>query len=234
MTIFWTALMIGMAGSFHCVGMCGPIALALPLKGKGAHSRLFGSLAYNTGRLLTYTLIGAVFGLMGAFFVFSGLQQGLSIAIGILIILIIFLPNWLQNKFSPTHYISRMIAHIKQPMQQLLATPSYLSRLLIGILNGLLPCGLVYLGIAGAIATGSAVQGSLFMLFFGLGTFPAMLAVTFLGKWMGAKARNRIRAAVPVFMLLLGVMFIIRGMGLDIPYLSPLLASPFSSIPICE
>lgn len=234
MTELWAALTIGMAGSFHCVSMCGPIALSLPLKGKNKSKILLGSVVYNTGRLLTYALLGGVFGLIGTFFAMAGWQQGLSITIGILIILLILVPNAVQNKLSPTHFLSKTIARIKKPMQQLLATPSYPARLVIGMLNGFLPCGLVYLGIAGAMATGSVLYGSLFMLFFGLGTFPAMLGVSLLGKWINVKARNRIRAAIPVLVVLMGVLFIIRGMGLGIPYLSPLLMDASVSIPLCE
>ena len=234
MTELWAALMIGMIGSFHCVSMCGPIALALPLKGKNQTKILLGSLLYNTGRLLTYALMGGIFGLIGTFIAMAGFQQGLSISIGILIILLIFVPNWMQNKLSPTHFLSKTIASIKKPMQQLFAAPSYPARLIIGVLNGFLPCGLVYMGMAGAMATGSALYGSLFMLFFGLGTFPAMLGVSLLGKWISLKARNRIRAAIPVLVVLIGFLFIIRGMGLGIPYLSPLPMDASTSIPLCK
>ena len=234
MSVLWVALTIGAVGSFHCVGMCGPIALALPLKGKNSGAKLLGSLVYNAGRLLTYALLGGVFGLLGTFLFMAGFQQGLSIVLGILIISIIIIPNQVQQRLSPAHFLSKAIANIKRPVQQLFATPSYTARLLVGMLNGLLPCGLVYMGIAGAIATGSALQGSLFMLFFGLGTFPAMLGVTFLGKWLGVKARNRIRTAIPVLVLVMGFLFIFRGLGLGIPYLSPLLADTSTSIPLCK
>lgn len=234
MSALWVAITIGMLGSFHCVGMCGPIALALPLNGENNGAKLLGSLVYNTGRLFTYTLLGFVFGMLGTFIFMAGFQQGLSITLGVLIIGLIIIPNQLQQKLSPAHFLSKAIASIRRPLQQLFATPSYPARLLIGMLNGLLPCGLVYMGIAGAIATGNALQGSLFMLFFGLGTFPAMLGVTFLGKWIGVKARNRIRAAIPVLVLIMGFLFIIRGLGLGIPYLSPLLVDASTSIPLCK
>jgi sulfite exporter TauE/SafE len=224
--------MIGMVGSFHCVGMCGPIALALPMKGKSKFPKLLGSLVYNTGRLFTYALLGCIFGTLGTFFFMAGLQQTLSISLGILIIGLIIIPHHLQQKLSPVHFLSKTIASIRKPLQQLFATPSYPARLMIGMLNGLLPCGLVYMGIAGAIATGSVMKGSLFMLFFGLGTFPAMLGVSLLGHWIGIKTRNRIRAAVPVLVVLMGFLFILRGLGLGIPYLSPLLME--TSIPLCE
>lgn len=229
MSPLWVALMIGMVGSFHCVGMCGPIALALPLK-KG--NKLLGSLIYNTGRLVTYSLLGGLLGLAGTIIAMAGFQQGLSITIGSLFILLILVPKWLQNKISPAHFLSKTIASVKKPMQQLFATPSYPARLIIGMINGLLPCGLVYMGIAGAVATGSVIKGSLFMVFFGLGTFPAMLGVSLLGHWIGIKTRNRIRAAVPVLVVLVGFLFILRGLGLGIPYLSPLLME--TSIPLCE
>lgn len=234
MTELWAALMIGAVGSFHCVSMCGPIALALPLRSKNRSKLLLSSLAYNAGRLLTYALLGGIFGLIGTFIAMAGFQQGLSIVIGILIIALIFLPHWIQNKLSPTHFLAKAIARIKKPMQKLFATPSYPARFFIGVLNGFLPCGLVYMSIAGATATGSVATGSLFMLFFGLGTFPAMLGVSFLGNWISLKTRNRIRTAIPVFVVLMGFLFIIRGMGLGIPYLSPMLVDSSPSIPFCN
>ena len=93
--------------------------------------------------------------------------------------------------------------------------------LLFGLLNGLLPCGLVYAALAGAAATGGPLGGALFMAAFGLGTIPAMLAVSLAGRLITAPWRARFQRAVPVAMAVLAVLFIVRGLSLGIPYLSP-------------
>ncbi|WPP52091.1 sulfite exporter TauE/SafE family protein [Catalinimonas niigatensis] len=221
MDFLFTAFAIGALGSFHCIGMCGPIALALPLQRNTNARRLLGSLLYNSGRIATYALMGALFGLLGQGFVMAGFQQTISVALGILVILGVALPAAFVHKLSPNHLISKGIAKVKMRMQKLFAIRSYPSLFFIGSLNGLLPCGMVYLGIAGATAMGNPAQGAAYMLLFGLGTWPVMVLVTFFGQWINIGIRNKIRAALPVMVVLMGVVFILRGLSLDIPFVSP-------------
>jgi len=235
MEFLFTAFAIGALGSFHCVGMCGPIALALPLRRDVTAQRLLGSLLYNLGRISTYALIGALFGLLGQGFVMAGFQQTISVALGALVILGVALPAAFVHKLSPNHTISRGIAGVKIRMQKLFAVRSYPSMFFIGGLNGLLPCGLVYLGVAGATAMGSPLEGGLYMLLFGLGTWPVMLAATFFGNWIGIGVRNRIKSAMPVLVLLMGIFFILRGLSLDIPFISPAISSGSSAgVEVCH
>ncbi|MFP4091580.1 MAG: sulfite exporter TauE/SafE family protein [Cyclobacteriaceae bacterium] len=225
MEFLFTAFAIGALGSFHCVGMCGPIALALPLNRDSSTRRIVASLLYNSGRISTYALIGAFFGLLGQGFVLAGFQQTISIALGVLVILGVALPAAFVHKLSPNHVIAKGISKVKVRMQKLFAVRSYPSMYFIGSLNGLLPCGLVYLGVAGATATGSSGDGALYMMLFGLGTWPVMIMVTFFGNWIGIGVRNRIKTAMPVLVMLMGIFFILRGLSLDIPYLSPAISS---------
>jgi sulfite exporter TauE/SafE len=88
-------------------------------------------------------------------------------------------------------------------------------------LNGLLPCGLVYVAIAGAISSGDAISGMLFMILFGLGTFPAMFAATIFGRFINLNIRKKINQAIPALAVVLAVLFILRGLSLGIPYISP-------------
>lgn len=221
MAIFWTALTLGFLGSFHCVGMCGPIALALPLNRESLFSKVTGALLYNTGRVFMYALLGGLFGLIGQSIIIAGYQQSLSITLGITVLIMILLPNKLANKFRFLSFTYSFIGKVKQKLKTLFKQNSYSSLFFIGTLNALLPCGLVYLGIAGAIAAGSLLQGSIFMALFGLGTVPAMLTVALISSSININFRKKINKAVPVFAASMALLLILRGMNLGIPYISP-------------
>jgi uncharacterized protein len=215
-----TAIALGFLGSFHCVGMCGPIALALPVKRSSLLRVLTGSLIYNSGRLITYASLGFFFGLFGQGIALAGWQNRLSIASGIIILAVLFAP-----KFSVLHFgkglLFRFLEKLKSRMRKLFGIHSAKSLVLIGMLNGLLPCGLVYLGIAGSIATGDFIKGALFMTAFGLGTFPAMVTLTVMKSRISISFREKIRKTIPVLVGMVGVLLILRGMNLGIPFLSP-------------
>ncbi len=215
-----TALAIGFLGSFHCIGMCGPIALALPVPGS---SIIFfsGRVLYNAGRLAAYGLMGLLFGFLGKGFVVWGFQQSLSIALGVIILVLLFIPAKYKNKFFGLNLILKVTGPLKKSIGSLFKKNSLPSFLFIGFLNGFLPCGFVYVGLAGAAATGSPVTGMLFMVLFGLGTVPAMFVVSLFGKLINLNVRRKISRAVPVFAFMLALIFILRGMNLGIPYLSP-------------
>ncbi len=221
MNILWTAITLGFLGSFHCVGMCGPIALALPLNQNSYLTKVTGVLLYNLGRMFTYALLGGLFGLIGQSFIIAGYQQALSITLGIIILLMVLLPNQLFNRFKFTSSIYSFVGKIKQQLGMLFKKKSYSSLFFIGTLNGVLPCGLVYLGIAGAIATGNSLQGSIFMATFGFGTFPAMIVLSLLGNSISINFRSKIRKVMPLFVVSMALLLILRGMNLGIPYLSP-------------
>jgi sulfite exporter TauE/SafE len=216
-----TALTIGFLGSFHCIGMCGPIAIALPVPRSSNIVFFTGRVLYNFGRLISYGLMGLLFGFLGKGFVVWGYQQSLSIALGVTIIVLIFIPARYKNKLLGMNVILKVTQPLKKSIGKLFNRDSLPSFLLIGFLNGFLPCGFVYIGLAGATATGSPVTGMLFMVLFGLGTVPAMLAVSLFGKLINLNVRRKISRAIPVFAFMLAVIFILRGMNLGIPYLSP-------------
>lgn len=217
----WTAFTIGALGSFHCVGMCGPIALALPLDRQNRLARIFGAIVYNTGRVFTYALVGSIFGLLGRGFIMVGTQQWVSVAVGMLILVSVLLPTAVKYRMSPNSGVSRLISQLKRKMGGLLRQRNYRSLLAIGVLNGFLPCGLVYLAVAGAIATGTFYSGAAFMAAFGLGTLPVMLVATLLGNLLSLRVRGLIRKSMPVIIACIGLLFIARGLDLGIPYISP-------------
>ena len=210
---------MGMIGSFHCVGMCGPLALSLPLNGLHAVSRFFGVLLYNLGRVFTYSFFGLLIGLFGNSLKMAGFQQWLSILAGLVI-----LAYLLYIKFGilgSSNYFSSFFEIIRKKLGELYFKKSLGTVFLIGVLNGFLPCGFVYLAFAGAIATGDKIGSTLFMAAFGLGTIPMMWSVSFLGNYFGLSFSKKIKKIYPYAMLLISCLLIIRGLSLGIPYLSP-------------
>lgn len=217
MHYFVAAIALGFLGSLHCIGMCGPIALALPVHHFKPFKKQVAILLYQTGRLTTYSLIGLLFGLLGQTFFPAAFQQGLSIGIGILILLTVTVNR--VAIYRPK--ISIPLSKVKFKLAALFKKRGLRFLFFIGLLNGLLPCGLVYLGIAGATASGNYKSGALFMLFFGLGTLPAMYIVANLGQFISTPLRNKARKAMPVIVTTMALLLILRGLNLGIPYLSP-------------
>lgn len=215
-------LSLGFLGSFHCVGMCGPIALAIPVRRTSRFSVLWGTLVYNLGRVIAYSFMGLLFGLLGKGFVLAVGQNILSVALGTLLLLGVTLP-FLLNLYLRLPFLLRKLEQLKSGIRKLFGTHSRYALLLIGFLNGFLPCGFVYLAVAGALAAGDVLNGTLFMAAFGAGTLPAMMAVTLFRERIGQRFRMRIRQAVPVFVGIMALMLILRGLNLGIPYLSPAL-----------
>jgi hypothetical protein len=219
------AFLIGFVGSLHCIGMCGPIAIALPVPNSGNLSFFTGRILYNLGRVVTYSFLGAVLGLLGNKIALAGAQQAVSIVLGVVIIIAVLLPQKYKNYFAQHTLTQKLAQPLKANIGVLFKKGTFSAMFLIGILNGFLPCGLVYVALAGAIASGDAISGVAVMILFGLGTVPAMFAATVFGKFINIGIRTKIRKAVPVLAILLGVIFILRGMNLGIPYLSPKLTA---------
>lgn len=216
-----SAFVLGLLGSFHCVGMCGPIAFMLPVDRTNAYKKLSQITIYHFGRLLAYSIIGLVFGLIGKSFYLFGFQQQLSIAIGILMIAFVIIPQHTLSKYNISKPIYKLISKVKSALGSALKKKTADTFLTIGFLNGFLPCGLVYMAVFAAIASGNALSGSLYMTIFGLGTIPLMTTVIYFSHFLKGSMRQKIQKAIPVFVVLIGVLFILRGLGLGIPYISP-------------
>ena len=219
MGILITALVLGLMGSFHCIGMCGPIALSLPLRGNNLGQKITGGLLYNLGRTTTYGIMGAVFGLIGQSFHLLGFQQWISVIMGSLMIISVLLPILFKNRIHLN--MEFFTVPLRRGIQQLFRERSYKGLFLIGLGNGLLPCGLVYLAIAGAIGAGSVSLGIAFMVCFGLGTLPMMLLISWIGNVFTLAIRNKMNKLIPYIIVIIGIIFILRGLTLGIPYLSP-------------
>ncbi|MGX1928671.1 sulfite exporter TauE/SafE family protein [Flagellimonas sp. 2504JD4-2] len=216
-----SAFILGFLGSLHCLGMCGPIAFMLPLDHQNNVKKLTQVAIYHIGRLLAYGVIGILFGLLGRGLSLFGIQQKLSIGVGIVMILLVLLPSkyFMTGKFSKPVY--RVLAKVKSRLGAELNKKTPDALLTIGFLNGFLPCGLVYMALLGAIAYGNAMQGGFYMILFGAGTIPLMTAVVFSKGLFKNPLKQSLRKLIPAFVVLVGVLFIIRGLGLGIPYVSP-------------
>ena len=219
--MLFSAFILGLLGSFHCIGMCGPIAFMLPVDRTNGYKKISQITIYHIGRLLAYSLIGLVFGIIGKSLYIFGFQQQLTMAIGVIMILAVIIPDKTFNKYNISRPIFKLISKVKSALGTALKKKTADTFLSIGFLNGFLPCGLVYIALFGAIASGNALEGSLYMATFGLGTIPLMTTVIYFSHLLKAKTRQKIQKAIPVFVILIGVLFIIRGLGLGIPYLSP-------------
>jgi uncharacterized protein len=212
------AFFIGLFGSLHCVGMCGPLAFAIPASQKGWAYIVADKFAYNLGRIISYTTIGFLIGFIGRQLWISGLQQGISLASGLLIVLAGF-----SRMFKVRLFNGKASAKFLAPVSKAInyAIQHRAGNFAIGVLNGFLPCGFVYLALVGAINTASPLSAAQYMFWFGAGTFPLMLLATISTGFMSLTVRRRINNALPYLMVCLGFWFILRGMDLNIPYLSP-------------
>ena len=214
---YWTAFLLGLVGSLHCAGMCGPLALALPAAGNTTPGYVLGRVAYNAGRIVTYCLLGLVFGLVGYTFLMAGLQRWVSIALGVALLAGLFA----SRRLALARPVTSAVNQLKSSMSSLLRRRSLAGLAVLGLLNGLLPCGLVYVACAGAAATGGTLAGAAYMTAFGVGTVPMMLVISLSGKLVPTSLRLKLVKTVPVCVFLLGTVLIVRGMSLGIPYLSP-------------
>nr|WP_121272345.1 sulfite exporter TauE/SafE family protein [Pedobacter schmidteae] len=211
------AFMIGLLGSVHCIGMCGPLAFAVPALKQGWFLMAIDKLMYQFGRIIAYCILGVGIGLIGQQIWLAGFQQGISILSGILIILAacsrLFKLRFLKD--NP----SFMLAPFNRMFNYALKHKA--NHLIIGFINGFLPCGFVYLALAGALNTENVQNAVIYMFWFGLGTLPLMFMATLGMGFTGAVFRRKINRVVPYLMLCIGIWFILRGLTLDIPYLSP-------------
>jgi hypothetical protein len=219
--MLYTAFLFGLISSFHCIGMCGPIALMLPVDRTNQTKKVVQIITYHLGRLSAYAVIGLVFGLLGKGLFLAGIQQKLSIFIGVLMIVVILIPERVVARYNFSKPVFIFISKIKTSLGKQFKDKSYKSLFTIGLLNGFLPCGMVYVALFGAIAMQSESFGVLYMILFGLGTVPMMSSIVYLKSFLTIPIRNKIQKVIPFVAIIIGILFIFRGLGLGIPYISP-------------
>ena len=218
----WAGLLVGFLSSFHCIGMCGPIALALPTTIN--NSIYLNTFLYNFGRIITYSFIGLIVGLFGRVIFYNGFQQVLSITMGVLIILGFSISNSKLQKVNSFIGKERFTNLLRKLFSKLFQNANSSKLFFIGIINGFLPCGFVYLAAGNALVIPGGIEKSiLYMLLFGVGTFPLMFILVISKSIVSLKVRGIISKSVPYLAILMGILLIFRGLELNIPYLSPLI-----------
>jgi uncharacterized protein len=218
--LFSIAFFTGLAGSLHCLGMCGPIVLALPVQGFLTFQRKIAVLLYHLGRITTYSILGMLAGYIGNGFQLIGLQQFMSVTLGFFLIISI-LPF---EKFQ-LNFVMKWVFNIKQAFYKQFQKRNLSHLFRLGMLNGLLPCGTVYLSLTAAILVGNPVLASAYMLVFGLGTLPLLFMVSLAHPLIPLKIRNSFLKLTPLFTVLFGLFFILKGSNLNIPFLSPMMTN---------
>lgn len=213
----WTAFLLGLLGSLHCAGMCGPLALALPATGKTSATFVLGRLAYNAGRIVTYGLLGAGFGLLGGTLAVAGIARWVSLVAGFAILLGLIA----SSRHVLNASVAKLSAWVRARLGFFLNRRTLASTFFLGAFNGLLPCGLVYAACAVAVTVGGTLMGVGYMLVFGLGTVPMILGIGLFGMKLQLAIRLKFQKLIPVGLFVVGVLLILRGMALGIPYLSP-------------
>lgn len=226
------AFLMGLFGSLHCAVMCGPIMLSMPFQKQNYFVAGVQLLLYQFGRILIYTILGLAVGALGSSLKVFGNQKTLSISIGI--VLIVF--TALQFSKTYKNRFSKLQLKALNPISKLMGKVMSLKMwgLFAGMLNGLLPCGMVYLALATALNTGSTTSGAMFMFLFGLGTAPLMMMISLGGIFLKKYIRFNTNQLIPWFMLIMGVLFILRSVDLGIPFLSPVTTSTYGKSIICE
>ena len=216
--MIWTAFLLGFLGSFHCVGMCGPIALAVA-GGKGK-SYVSNKILYNLGRSVTYAVLGLIVGSLGFSLSLAGIQQGFSIGMGLLI-LILALSYKGTSQFSNISFFSQLVIQLKKALGKFLKAGEKAGFFATGLANGLLPCGMVYMALVAAMALQDPWLGAFYMFFFGIGTIPLLAALMWSGHLIPVSYRQTFQRAIPYLGVLIGILFVFRGLGLGIHGFSP-------------
>ena len=233
--MLYSGFILGLISSLHCIGMCGPIAMMLPLDHQNSAKKTLQILTYHSGRVAAYMTFGLVFGLLGRGLFLAGMQQQLSVVIGILMIAFILVPEKVLAQYNFSKPLYRLISKVKTALGNQFKKRSYKALFTIGLLNGFLPCGLVYVALFGAIAMQNELLGIGYMFLYGLGTIPMMSAVVYASNFVTVPMRNRVQKIIPIVAIAIGTMFILRGLGLDIPFVSPSNVSLFvQNTPHCR
>jgi uncharacterized protein len=228
-----SGLSLGIISSAHCIGMCGPLSLALPISNLSPAKKLLALFTYNFGRIITYSLMGLLFGLAGRKIYIAGLQQKFSIVLGVVIVILV-IQYYVFRETNQPSFIKKIYQPIQQWIFKLWGNPHKKNYFLLGMANGLLPCAMVYIAIAGALSTGNVSDAVMFMAMFGAGTLPAMMIFTYAGSFLKLSARNNIKKAMPYLFAAMAVLLILRGMNLGIPFISPVMEAGPKEVVDCH
>jgi sulfite exporter TauE/SafE len=229
----WTAFLIGLLGSLHCVGMCGPIALALPYQAKTRSLTILNVLLYNVGRITTYAIIGLLPGLLGLGLALSGFQRNVSLTLGIVFFVAALFSLGFFRSNHQLPIFEQFYQGVQKRLSNMLGSKKRYAFYTIGFVNGFLPCGLIYMALAGALVQFDLLGSMSYMIFFGLGTIPLMLLVATSQQMISGGMRRVLRKSTPFFMLFMSALLIYRGLFINLP---DAIDSWFmlGSVPMCD
>jgi sulfite exporter TauE/SafE len=213
-----SGLLLGLASSLHCAGMCGPLVLSMPFYSSDGHLSWRSMFEYHIGKTLMYTALGALFGVFGMGIKISGFQQVFSISFGILLLIILF-----GSKLHPKigQMIQKLELYYNGFIGKVMKLGSGGAFIVLGLTNGIIPCGMVYVALGASVLAYSVGYGALFMALFGLGTLPVLTSIIAGRTLIRKKFSTSFIKIKNVTLLILALLFILRGMNLGIPYLSP-------------
>jgi uncharacterized protein len=213
--IVFLAFGMGILGSIHCIGMCGPLLLGI--FNQSLSSKPYNYLLFHLGKIVAYGIIGLGFGLIGKSLHLFLSQQHLSILTGSILLLYYVLGKWGHVNAEFSSYASGIYRWIKLNTERM-PLPKYY---LIGFLNGFLPCGLVYLAATSSLSSGHISKSILWMICFGLGTIPSLTFILWLSKKFQSRFNLFFHRIYQNLTLILAILLILRGLNLGIPYISP-------------
>ena len=219
--IYYAAFTLGLMGSLHCLAMCGPLAFALPVRTIDPWIRFFKYVSFHAARTCTYSFMGLMLGMIGKGFALAGFQQVLSVLSGLLVLVSVVLIYYPVKNAVISKLTFSLTQKLRSAFSKYFKESRWFTLPVLGVLNGLLPCGMVYAALMGAWGTGAAFSGAKFMLAFGMGTMPLMLGISMLGNFMGAGTKNMLSKITPVLACGVGLLLLVRGMDLGVPLLSP-------------
>jgi len=206
--MIWTAFLIGLAGSLHCVGMCSPLAVAVSGLSRTV---IRNRMLYNTGRVLVYGLLGATVGAFGALAGLTEYQTLLSATLGLFLVLLGISGVSVIRIPLITTVLQRFTLWLKARFASSVKTITWWSLFLMGGINGLLPCGLTYFALTYCITLPDATDGFLFMVAFGVGTLPVMVGLTAVLQWLTVRLKWRVQRISAVIMIALGALLLARS-----------------------
>lgn len=205
--MFLSALIMGFAGSLHCAGMCSPLAMTVT---NMSRSVLSNRIFYNLGRITTYGLLGATVATIGYIIPISAFQNVLSFILGITLIVLAVIGITGVRIPLVTNALAKFTVLLKNGFGKFIHRKNYAALLMLGALNGFLPCGLTFLALSFCITLSAPAQGFTYMFLFGVGTLPVMLGLVSIVGLIKNKLQWNVKHLTAGLMILSGVLLIVR------------------------
>ncbi len=228
--MIWIAFTFGLVSSLHCVLMCAPLQAVVMgqwLKsGRRAHWAL-----YHLGRIITYAMLGLLAGLVGSALGLPHWQREFTIVAGLLLLFSYFGMKTLKWDRQLNRLISPWLMRLQARAKKRKGRTWFV---LSGAINGLLPCGMVYAALIPVAGAASPLQAGLAMVLFGVGTLPLLLGINLAGSQLMSRFTRHFQKLIPITVVLIATVLILRGMDLDIPFLSPAMPVESAGTEVCR